>query len=303
MTPTPRSSTSGPARPARRPAGRQQVARWGIYAFLVVSALFFLLPLYVIVVTSLKPIEEIRHGAILTLPQAPTLGAFAEAWGAACTGLDCRGIAPGFWNSVAILVPSVTLSILVGAINGYALAQWRFPGADRIAAAITFGVFIPVQVVMLPMVKIFAFVGLQGSLVAIVAVHVVFSLPFMALLFRNFFAGIPPELARAAQVDGAGFWSIFFLIMLPMATNVLLVALVLQFTHIWNDYILGLIFAGREWKPMTVLLNNIVNVAEGEVRYNVNMAATLLTAIPPLLVYFVSGKYFVRGVTAGATKG
>jgi glucose/mannose transport system permease protein len=254
-------------------------------------------------VTALKPMEEIRQGAMLALPSAPTLNAFTEAWSTACTGLDCRGISPGFWNSLAILVPGVVLSILLGAINGYALAQWRFPGADKLAAAITLGVFIPVQVVMLPMVKIFAFVGLQGSLVSIVAVHVVFSLPFMALLFRNFFASIPDDLTRAAQVDGAGFWSIFFLVMLPMATNVLLVALVLQFTHIWNDYLLGLIFAGREWKPMTVLLNNIVNVAEGEIRYNVNMAATLLTAIPPLLVYFLSGKYFVRGVTAGATKG
>ena len=125
----------------------------------------------------------------------------------------------------------------------------------------------------------------------------------MALLFRNFFASIPDDLTRAALVDGAGFWSIFFWIMLPMSLNVLLVALVLQFTHIWNDYLLGLIFAGRDWKPMTVLLNNIVNVADGEIRYNVNMAATLLTAIPPLIVYFLSGKYFVRGVTAGATKG
>ena len=286
-----------------RHKNRQIAARLGLYAFLLAAGAFFLMPLYVMLVTSLKPAEEIRQGAMLALPHAPTLDAFAEAWGSACTGLDCRGISPGFVNSLVILVPSVVLSILLGAVNGYALAQWRFPGADKLAAAITVGVFIPVQVVMLPMVKIFAFVGLQGSLISIVTVHVVFSLPFMALLFRNFFASIPDELTRAALVDGAGFWSIFFWIMLPMSTNVLLVALVLQFTHIWNDYLLGLIFAGRDWKPMTVQLNNIVNVAEGEVRYNVNMAATLLTAIPPLIVYFLSGKYFVRGVTAGATKG
>ncbi len=287
----------------RRSMDRQLVARIGLYTFLLFAAAFFLLPLYVMVVTSFKPAEEIRQGAMLALPHAPTLEAFAEAWSSACTGLDCRGIAPGFMNSVVILVPSVVLSILLGAVNGYALAQWRFPGAEKVAAAITVGVFIPIQVVMLPMVKIFAFVGLQGSLVSIISVHLVFSLPFMTLLFRNFFASIPEELTRAALVDGAGFWSIFFWIMLPMSTNVLLVALVLQFTHIWNDYLLGLIFAGRDWKPMTVLLNNIVNVADGEIRYNVNMAATLLTAIPPLIVYFLSGKYFVRGVTAGATKG
>lgn len=204
---------------------------------------------------------------------------------------------------MAILVPSVLLSIGVGAVNGYALSQGRFPGADRVAALITVGVFIPIQVVMLPMVKIFAFVGLQGSLLAIVAVHVVFSLPFMALYFRNFYAAVPDDLMRAAMVDGSGVWTIFLRIMLPLSTNALLVALVLQVTGIWNDFLLGLIFAGRDWKPMTVLLNNIVNVSEGEIRYNVNMAATLLTAIPPLLVYFISGKYLVRGVTAGATKG
>ena len=217
-----------------------------------------------------------------------TLEAFSEAWSSACTGLDCRGISPGFMNSVIILVPSVVLSILLGAVNGYALAQWRFPGAEKVAAAITVGVFIPIQVVMLPMVKIFAFVGLQGSLVSIIAVHVVFSLPFMALLFRNFFASIPEELTRAALVDGAGFWSIFFWIMLPMSTNVLLVALVLQFTHIWNDYLLGLIFAGRDWKPMTVQLNNIVNSVQGVKEYNVNMAATILTSIVPLALYLLT---------------
>lgn len=292
-----------PRRRASRHTPAQRMGRIGIYLFLAASAAFFLLPLYIIVVTALKPMEEIRLGSMLAMPLTPTLEAFGEAWSHACTGLDCRGIAPGFWNSVGVLVPSVVLSILAGAVNGYALAQWKFPGADKVFAAITVGVFVPIQVVMLPMVKIFSAVGLQGSLASIVAVHVVFSLPFMALLFRNFFASLPNELVRAALMDGAGFWAIFFRIMLPMSTNVLLVALVLQFTHIWNDYLLGLIFAGREWQPMTVLLNNIVNVAEGEVRYNVNMAATLLTAIPPLLVYFISGKYFVRGVTAGATKG
>ena len=296
-------ATDGPALRRRRITPRQRVARLGLYAFLLAGALFFALPIYVMLVTSFKSMEEIRQGSMLALPAAPSLAAWIEAWSGACTGLQCQGIAPGFWSSVAILVPSVVLSILVGAVNGYALAQWRFPGADKLFALITVGVFIPIQVVMLPMVKIFAFVGLQGSLLAIVTVHVVFSLPFMALFFRNFYAGIPGDLLRAAIVDGGGFWNIFVRIMLPLSTNVLLVALVLQVTGIWNDFLLGLIFAGREWRPMTVLLNNIVNVSEGEIRYNVNMAATMLTAIPPLCVYFLSGKYFVRGVTAGATKG
>ena len=292
--------------PKRRPGRllpRQRVARFGLYGFLLAAAAFFLLPMYVMVVTSLKSTDEIRQGAMLALPAVPSLEAFEVAWSQACTGLDCRGISPAFWNSVAILVPSVLLTLFVGAVNGYALAQWRFPGANALAAAITVGIFIPMQVVIFPIVKIFSAIGLHNTLPAIVAVHVVFSLPFMTLLFRNFFVTVPMELTRAAQMDGAGFWQIFFKIMLPMSTNVLLVALVLKFTAVWNDYLLGLIFAGRDWKPMTVLLNNIVNVTEGEVHYNVNMAATLLASVPPLIVYFLSGKYFVRGVTAGATKG
>ena len=283
---------------------RQPVAaRIGLYAFLGLAALFFVLPLYVMVITSLKTMPELRDGSMLALPLSINFDAWATAWSKACTGLECNGIAPGFLNSIAILVPSVVLSISVGAVNGYALAQWKFPHADKVAALIALGVFIPYQVVMLPIIKMFGAVGLQGSLGAIVAVHVLFGLPFMTLLFRNFYASLPGDLMRAALMDGGSFWAIFLKIMLPMSTNVLLVALILQVTGIWNDFLLGLMFAGRDNVPMTVQLNNIVNVSYGEVQYNVNMAATLLTAIPPLLVYFFSGKYFVRGVTAGATKG
>lgn len=285
-------------------ANRQPLAaRLGLYAFLIAAAAFFLLPLWVMLITSMKTLPELREGSMLALPQALNLDAWREAWSTACTGLDCRGISPGFWNSVQIVVPSVVLSIAVGAINGYALALWRFPHADKVLAMIALGVFIPYQVVMLPIIKMFGAVGLQGSLPAIVLVHVLFGLPFMTLLFRNFYASVPPDLMRAAIMDGGGFWSILWHVMRPLSTNVALVALILQVTGIWNDFLIGLMFAGPENAPMTVQLNNIVNVTQGEVRYNVNMAATLLTAIPPLVVYFLSGKYFVRGVTAGATKG
>ncbi len=188
-------------------------------------------------------------------------------------------------------------------VLGYALALWRVPHAGKLAAFLALGIFVPYQVVMLPIIQMFAAVGLQGSVAAVVAVHVLFGMPFMTLLFRNFYASVPPDLMRAAIMDGGGFWCIFLHVMLPLSTNVLLVALILQFTGIWNDFLLGLVFAGPDNAPMTVQLNNIVNVTLGEVQHNVNMAATLLTAIPPLLVYFLSGKYFVRGVTAGATKG
>jgi glucose/mannose transport system permease protein len=291
------------ALPNKSLGGQEIAIRIGVYAFLLSAAIFFVLPLYVMLVTSFKTMPELREGSMLALPGSINLDAWITAWSSACTGLDCRGISPGFFNSIKIVVPSLILSIGFGAVNGYALALWKFPGADRVAAFITLGLFIPYQVVMIPIVQIFSAVGLQGSLVSIVAVHVLFGLPFMTMLFRNFYAGLPNDLLRAALMDGGGFWSIFRHIMLPLSTNVGIVAMIWQFTGIWNDFLLGLIFAGRNNVPMTVQLNNIVNVSFGEVQYNVNMAATLLTAIPPLLIYFFSGKYFVRGVTAGATKG
>lgn len=296
--------TAPPAAQRRSRAPRRPLAaRLGMYCFLFATAAFFLLPLYVMVITSLKPMPELRAGSMLALPSSPNFDAWVTAWSSACTGVDCHGISPGFFNSVKILVPSVVLSIGIGVVNGYALAQWKFPHADKVMAMIALGVFIPYQVVMLPMIKMFSAVGLQGSLASIVAAHVLFSMPFMTLLFRNFYSSVPQDLMRAALMDGAGFWSILLRVMLPLSTNVLLVALILQVTGTWNDFLLGLMFAGRDNMPMTVQLNNIVNVTLGEVQHNVNMAATLLTAIPPLFVYFLSGKYFVRGITAGATKG
>ncbi|PZQ48189.1 MAG: sugar ABC transporter permease [Rhodovulum sulfidophilum] len=283
------------------PAGR--VARYGLYAFLISAVLFYAIPLFIVISTSLKSMEEIRAGSIFALPQAPSLAAWGKAWSGACTGLACEGISAGFRNSVMILVPSMILSILFGAMNGYALAQWRFKGADALMAAIMIGAFIPYQVVLYPLVRLAATVGIYGSLAGIVLIHVVFGLPLMTMIFRNFYASLPTEIQRAARVDGAGFFRIFFQIMLPMSTNVLIVAVILQFTGIWNDYLLGLVFAGPNYQPMTVQLNNLVGVTKGSVEYNVNMAATLLTAIPPLLVYLISGRYFVNGVASGAVKG
>lgn len=287
----------------RRASSRGTAGRLGLYAFLVVSALFFAIPLLIAFNTSLKPMDEIRQGSLFALPAAPTLEAWDKAWFSACTGLFCDGLHVGFWNSVKILVPSVVLSILISALNGYALAQWRFRGANLILTALMLGAFIPYQVILYPLVKVFSTLSLYGTLPGIVLIHIVFGLPVLTLIFRNFYAGLPEELVKAARVDGAGFFRIFLQIMLPMSLNILMVALILQVTGIWNDYLLGLIFAGRENLPMTVQLNNIVNTTTGEVEYNVDMAATLLTAIPPLVVYFLSGRYFVRGIASGAVKG
>ncbi len=278
-------------------------ARWGIYAFLLITALFFVVPLYVMLVTSLKSMEEIRLGNIIALPSAISFDAWIKAWSSACTGLNCNGIQVGFFNSVKILIPSVGVSILVGSLTGYALSFWRVKGADVLFAAMMIVAFIPYQIFIYPLVRVFAVIGLGQSLATIVIIHTIFGLPTMTLLFRNYFASLPQELFKAARIDGASFFQIYWSIMMPMAIPMIVVAVILQVTGIWNDFILGLVFAGRDNLPMTVQLNNIVNSTQGERAYNVDMAATLLTALVPLVVYFGSGRWFVRGIAAGAVKG
>jgi len=278
-------------------------ARLGVYAFLLTSALFFLLPLYVMLITSVKPMTEIRLGNILSLPVHFTLDAWRVAWQSACTGLDCQGIQVGFWNSVRIVVPSTVLSILVGAVNGYALSYWKPRGAATLFAILLVGAFIPVQVMVYPLVRVLATVHLFSSLPGIVLIHTIFGMPVMTLLFRNYYAALPHELFQAARVDGGGFWRIFLQLMVPMSTPIIVVAVIMQVTGIWNDFILGLVFAGSKNLPMTVQLNNIINTTTGERLYNVNMAATILTSMVPLVIYFVSGRWFVRGIASGAVKG
>jgi glucose/mannose transport system permease protein len=293
---------NAPRHPLKRKS-RFTPARFGVYAFLLSSALFFLLPLYVMLVTSVKPMTEIRLGNILSLPMHFTLDAWRIAWQSACTGLDCNGIQVGFWNSVRIVVPSTILSILVGAVNGYALSFWKPRGASMLFAILLMGAFIPVQVMVYPLVRVLAAVHLFSSLPGIVVIHTIFGMPVMTLLFRNYYAALPHELFQAARVDGGGFWRIFLQLMVPMSTPIIVVAIIMQVTGIWNDFILGLVFAGTKNLPMTVQLNNIINTTTGERLYNVNMAATILTSLVPLAIYFVSGRWFVRGIASGAVKG
>ena len=269
-------------------------ARLGVYAFLFSAALFFLLPLYVMIITSFKPMDEIRMGNVFALPHGATLEPWRAAWVA---------VSQGFWNSVAIAVPSTVIPILLGAVNGYALSFWRPRGANLLFGVLLAGAFIPVQVMIYPLVWMMAHAGVFGSLPAIVMVHVIFGMPLMTLLFRNYYASVPHELFQAARIDGGGFWRIFLQVMLPMSLPIIVVAAIMQVTGVWNDYILGLVFAGRENLPMTVQLNNVINTTTGTRLYNVNMAATILTAAVPLAIYFISGRWFVRGIAAGAVKG
>lgn len=286
-----------------RPKRMLDPTRIMIYGVLIVAAVYYLLPLYVMIVTSMKGMPEIRLGNIFSPPVEVTFQPWVKAWDSACTGLYCEGLKVGFWNSVQILVPSVIISILVASVNGYALANWRFRGSEVFFTILIFGSFIPYQVMLYPLVIITRELGIFGSLYAVILIHTIFGMPILTLLFRNYFASLPQELFKAGRVDGAGFWGIFLKIMVPMSLPIFVVAVILQVTGIWNDFLFGVIFAGTKNFPMTVQLNNIVNSTQGVKEYNVNMAATILTGAVPLLIYFLSGKYFVRGIAAGAVKG
>ncbi|MGA0608748.1 carbohydrate ABC transporter permease [Caldimonas sp. KR1-144] len=277
-----------------------RLAVWGL---LMGFAAFFLAPLYVMLVTSFKGADEIRAGGLLALPSAPSLEAWGIAWSSACTGTDCNGLKPFFWNSVAMVVPAVLISTALGAVNGYVLTKWKFRGSELMFALLLFGVFMPLQVILLPMSQVLGWLGMANSIWGLVLVHILCGLPSTTLFFRNYYAALPDELIKAAMLDGAGFWRIFWRIVVPLSTPILVVTLIWQFTAIWNDFLFGVVFSGNDAKPVTVGLNNLANTSSTVKAYNVDMAAAMIAALPTLAVYLIAGKYFVRGLTAGAVKG
>ncbi|SFI16507.1 carbohydrate ABC transporter membrane protein 2, CUT1 family (TC 3.A.1.1.-) [Collimonas sp. OK307] len=279
------------------------VGRVVIYALLVLVALYYLAPLYVMLSTSVKTLDEIRSGNLLSLPMAPTGAAWSKAWSTACTGVDCNGLEPFFWNSIKISVPAVLISTLVGSLNGYVLAHWRFRGSEILFTALMVGCFIPFQVVILPMARLLGTVNLANTTTGLVFVHIVYGIAFTTLFFRNYYVTVPEELVKAARIDGAGFFMTYRKIIFPLSLPIFMVCFIWQFTQIWNDFLFGVVFGGSDAKPVTVALNNLVNTSTGVTEYNVNMAAAIIAALPTLVVYLLAGKYFVRGLTAGAVKG
>ncbi|WP_438955010.1 carbohydrate ABC transporter permease [Cognatiyoonia sp.] len=290
--------------PARSQSRYGKIAlRWLLYIILGLFALYYLMPLFVMVTTSLKSLEEIRTGDLISLPREVTFNAWVTAWSEACTGIQCEGVRPFFWNSVLIAVPAVLISTLIGALNGYVVAQWRFRGSNLFFAAMLFGCFIPFQVVLLPMARLLGIMGIAGTIPGLIFVHVIYGLGFTTLFFRNYYVSIPSELTKAAKVDGAGFFRIFWSIFLPLSLPIIVVSVIWQFTQIWNDFLFGVSFSQAGTQPITVALNNIVNSTTGVKEYNVDMATAIIAALPTLLVYVVAGKYFIRGLTAGSVKG
>lgn len=290
-----------PARARRRK--RIKGSSVAILAFLTMVALFMAIPLYVVVVTSFKPIGEITLGRIFDLPVQWTLEPWGKAWNEMCTGLACDGIKQGFWNSVKILFPSLALAIGISSVTGYALALWNVRWAGTFLFVLFICAFVPFQIIMIPLIVVVAKLGLFGTVWAVALVHAVLAMPLLTLIFRNFYKDIPRELINAAIMDSGSFWRIYREIVLPMSGNIMVVVLILMITTVWNDYLVGLTFGGLTAKPMTVILANSVITSRGEVVHNVNMAAALLTAVPPLVVYFALGRFFVQGITAGAIKG
>ncbi|WP_028205202.1 carbohydrate ABC transporter permease [Paraburkholderia nodosa] len=282
---------------------KMNVSRVVIYAALILFAVYFLFPLYVMLSTSFKSLDQIHTGTMLSLPTSPTFAPWIKAWSQACTGVRCDGMQPFFMNSVKMVIPAVLISSIIGAFNGYVLTHWRFRGADALFTMLLVGCFIPFQAILLPMARLEGFLGLSNTIGGLVLVHVVYGIAFTTMFFRNFYVSVPAELVKAARIDGAGFFMIFTRIMLPISLPIFMVCLIWQFTQIWNDFLFGIVFSGVDSMPITVALNNLVNTSTGVKEYNVDMAGAIIAALPTLLVYVIAGRYFVRGLTAGAVKG
>lgn len=274
-----------------------------IYAALALALGFFALPAWFALVNSFKPLDEIYAGNVFGLPQVWTVQPWIKAWSSACTGAgECSGLSRYFINSLMTVVPATVIGTLWGCFNGYVLAKWRFRRSEAVLFVLMFGSFIPIGLFLFPLTVIFDRMGLSNSLVGLVVVYVIYSLP-TALFFKNYFVGFPGELIKAARIDGAGLFRIFWSIVLPTARPILMVVVIMSFTNIWNDFLFALVLAPSDSQTVTVGLNNLINVVEERAEYNVHMASAIIAALPTALVYVAAGKHFVRGLTSGAVKG
>jgi glucose/mannose transport system permease protein len=266
---------------------------WLILIILLLSALFFLMPIYVMVVTGLKQAQNVSLSTMWQLPAHLSGGGFYEAW---------RRLYPNLGNSLQLAIPATILSSILGAINGYIFAKWKFRGSNTLFAVLVFGLFIPYQSILIPLIQFLEVIKLYGTIWGLILVHVVYGLPICSLIFRNFFANIPDELVEAARIDGAGVVRAFLLVMLPLALPAFVVVGIFQFTNIWNDFLFGVtILPNPNAQPVTVALNNLSG--SFSVDWNVVMAGAVIVALPTALIYILLGKFFVRGLLAGSVKG
>ncbi|MXU64359.1 carbohydrate ABC transporter permease [Oceanomicrobium pacificus] len=280
-----------------------RLLRVALYGVLIGFMLFYLAPLYVMVVTSVKSLEEILAGGLMNLPKKLDFYGWSEAWNNACVGTECRGMAPFMWNSLIASTAATIIPTAIGALNGYALSLWRFKGSELFFGLLLFGAFIPFQIVLLPMASFLGWIGWSSSLVGLTFTYIVYGLPFTTLYFRNFFVSFPMDLVNAAKIDGIGYFRFFWRVALPSSVPIMIVSIIWQFTNTWNDFLFASTMTKLESATVMVALNNFVEVANGVKRYNVDMAAAIIAGLPTLAVYLVAGRYFLRGLMAGAVKG
>ncbi|MBW4436487.1 MAG: carbohydrate ABC transporter permease [Pleurocapsa minor GSE-CHR-MK-17-07R] len=271
---------------------RRPYSRILIYSVLVIVAVAFLLPVYMVLVTSFKTPDQVDISTMWVPSIAPSLASFNDAM---------QELAPNFGNSVLLVVPATAISAILGSLNGYVLSKWQFRGANILFALMLFGMFIPYQAILIPLVQFLRSIGLYGNLGGLILVHVVYGLPITTLIFRNYYAEVPTELLEAGQIDGAGFFGIYWHVLLPISIPGFVVVVIWQFTQIWNEFLFGVTIAGNNSQPITVALQNLAG--SQIVEWNVQMAAAFLTALPTLLVYLLLGKFFIRGLLAGSIKG
>jgi glucose/mannose transport system permease protein len=278
------------------------LSRWTIYGILVVFAAIYLLPLLVIVANSFRELPDIAARGLIAFPGSFSFHAWDEAWNSYCVGGTCAGVKGAFLNSLKMTIPATLISTAIGAINGYVLSKWRFPGSEVLFTCIALGVFIPGQIALMPWAFILGKLGLTNSTYGLILIHVVQGTAFTTLFCRNYYLSIPDDLIKAARIDGAGFWRIFHRIILPLSPPILIVVVIWQFTGIWNEYLFGVVFTSGREQPITAALVALASDGTSARVYDVMSAAVLIAALPPLLIYFFGGKYFVRGLTQGAIK-
>ena len=287
----PARAVSATAAPRRLDLRR--LSRVLVYVILIAAAIFYIIPVYLLFMTGLKGFAEANNTALMwQFPQGLNFGSFFEAW---------QKISPNFMNSVYIAVPAAVLSSIVGSVNGYVLSKWRFKGSEILFTLVLFGMFIPYQSILIPLFQTEKAFGLYGSIAGLVIVHIIYGIPITTLIFRNYYVAIPDELVEAAKVDGAGFFSIYGRILLPLSLPGFVVVLIWQFTSAWNDFLFAVSLTKSQSWPITVAVNNLAG--SFEVAWNVQMAGALIAALPPLLIYVLLGRYFMRGLLAGSLKG
>jgi len=265
---------------------------WLIYAVLILFTVFFLLPIYLMLITGLKSFAEVNLQTMWKLPSSIRFDNFIEA---------INKLMPNLRNSLALTIPAAIISSVLGSLNGYVLSKWKFRGANLIFTLILFGMFIPYQSVLIPLVQFMQRLGLYGGIPGLILVHVIYGIPITTLIFRNYYASVPGEVMAAARIDGADFLSIYRYIMLPLSLPGFVVVIIWQFTNIWNEFLFAVVLTNPANWPITVALNNLAG--SQIVEWNVQMAGALLAALPTLLVYLLLGRYFIRGLMAGALKG